>query len=234
MTGVSLEQIEAADEMTLEERNRLVVLEDAIDRSVRTQLEAGEALREIRDRRLYRRTHGTFEEYARQRFTFERAHAYRLIDMARVVEILSPAGDTPTAERQARELAPLLDEPEKLTQAWQAATSTAAAAERPVTAADVREARRQVEAPPAQASAPAAAAAPPAGDPSSDLRFAHIEEAVQLLKTLPSPDRIVWPVDGGDMDATAEAVEWLAKFAPALARAWREHKRSHRRLHAVS
>lgn len=231
--NVSVEQIEAAEDMTLGERNELVLLETAVERSVKTALEAGAALRQIRDRRLYRGTHATFEAYARDRFSFERSHTYRLIDAARVVEALSPMGSPPEVESHARELAPLLDEPEKLSQVWESATSTAAAAARSVTAADVRDARRQLE-PEPTASAPAIVQSNvSAEEASGDLRFAHIEEAVQLLKTLPAPDRVVWPVDGGDVEAVGEAVEWLAKFAPALARSWREHQRSRRRLHAV-
>ncbi|WP_396019828.1 MULTISPECIES: hypothetical protein [Nostocaceae] len=43
---------------------------------------------ELRDRRLYRSTHTTFEEYCRDRFGFERRHPYRLIEAAVVVDNL--------------------------------------------------------------------------------------------------------------------------------------------------
>ncbi len=46
------------------------------------------------------------EEYCRVRWDINRAHAYRLIDAAQVIDNLSPMGDKPTTERQARELAP--------------------------------------------------------------------------------------------------------------------------------
>lgn len=225
----SLEQIEAAQDLTLGERNRLVALEAAIERSVRTSLEAGRALREIRDTRLYRAAHATFEAYAKERFAFERAHTYRLIQMADVVDVVSPLESAPKVESHARELAPLLDEPEKLRETWSAATTTATAAGRPVTAEDVREARRQLK----PAPEPPAPEPPPIGDAPDDLRFAHIEEGVQILKMLPAADRIVWPTDEGDLEAVGEAVEWLARYAPALGRAWREHKRSRRRLRVV-
>lgn len=51
--------------------------------------EAGSSLRELRDRRLYRDTHKTFEQYCRERFGFQRAHSYRLIDAAGVFENLA-------------------------------------------------------------------------------------------------------------------------------------------------
>jgi hypothetical protein len=54
----------------------------------RAFVEAGTALRELRDKRLYRSTHNTFEEYCQDRFSFSRRHPYRLIDAAKVVENL--------------------------------------------------------------------------------------------------------------------------------------------------
>ena len=56
----------------------------------------------------------TFEAYCKERWGWGRAHAYRLIDSAKVAEALSPTGDTPSNERQARELAPLMDEPRRV------------------------------------------------------------------------------------------------------------------------
>lgn len=231
--NVSLEQIETAEEMTVAERNRLVVLEDAIERGVRSFVETGRALLEVQRSRLYRAQFATFEDYCRARWDMSRARAYQLIDAATVVEVVSTTVDAtaPATEAVARELAPLRQEPEQMVKVWETATSTAATLERPVTAADVRDARRQLDpAPPAQ---PPAAAPEPAGDASSDLRFAHIEEGVAILQMLPAADRIAWPTDEGDLEAVGEAVEWLAKFAPALRAAWREQQRSRRRLHVV-
>jgi len=54
----------------------------------RAFFEAGKALTELRDRRLYRSTHPTFEEYCKERFGFERRHPYRLIEAAGVVDNL--------------------------------------------------------------------------------------------------------------------------------------------------
>lgn len=53
----------------------------------------------------------------------ERAHAYRQIDAAQVAGVLSPNGDIPTNEAQARELAPLRDQPEAMAEAWQEASA---------------------------------------------------------------------------------------------------------------
>ncbi|MBD2309997.1 hypothetical protein H6G17_31860, partial [Chroococcidiopsis sp. FACHB-1243] len=76
-------------------------------------------LKQLRDLRLYRSTHKTFEEYAKDRFGYNRAHAYRLIQAAQVIENLSPNGRQidemspigrhllPRSERLCRELAKL-------------------------------------------------------------------------------------------------------------------------------
>lgn len=75
-------QIEELTEDEEKERHRL---ELKVERAF---VEAGTALRELRDKRLYRSTHKTFEEYCQDRFGFSRRHPYRLIDAANVVENL--------------------------------------------------------------------------------------------------------------------------------------------------
>jgi hypothetical protein len=84
----------------------LALCEQRIERGLRGFLDAGQALIEIRDSRLYRGTHETFEAYIHERWQMGRAHAYRMIAAA---EVVSPMGDiegpAPTNERQARELA---------------------------------------------------------------------------------------------------------------------------------
>lgn len=106
-----------AERLTALERDRLGDLERVVDAGLQTFVDVGLALQEIRDGRLYRETAGTFEAYLADRWSIKRAHGYRLIDAARVAEVVSPVGDIPN-ERQARELAPLLKEPELLQEAW--------------------------------------------------------------------------------------------------------------------
>ena len=73
------------------------------DGGQQTFIEVGQALLEIRDRRLYRETYGTFEEYCQERWGMTRRHANRQIGAAHVVEVLGPIGPIPRTERQARE-----------------------------------------------------------------------------------------------------------------------------------
>lgn len=112
------------DELTLFEVGRLEQCEAVIERGLKTFTDVGNALLEIRDSKLYRREWGTFEEYCRDRWSIERAHAYRLMDSARVVMNLSPIGDIlPATESQARPLAKF--EPEQQQYVWQQVIDTA-------------------------------------------------------------------------------------------------------------
>ena len=70
------------EELTEDEKRLRLQLERKVERAF---YEAGKALMELRDRRLYRSTSKTFEEYCRDRFGFERRHPYLLIEAAIVV-----------------------------------------------------------------------------------------------------------------------------------------------------
>ena len=122
--SVSVEVVQT-DELTEDEQRDRLHLERQVERAFYL---AGKALKELRDRRLYRSTHKTFEEYCRDRFGMKRAHSYRLIDAALVVDNLSPKclqiGDIlPTNENQVRPLTKL--SPEQQRSVWQQAVSEA-------------------------------------------------------------------------------------------------------------
>lgn len=123
--------------LTVSEETKLREYEIAIERGVRTFVEVGCALAAIRDERLYRAEHGTFEEYCRERWGIERRQAYRLIDAAATVTNVSLGTQTepPQHERQARPLTRL--EPAEQIAAWQEAVDTAPNGK--VTAAHVAE-----------------------------------------------------------------------------------------------
>jgi len=89
--------------LAAEERSAFQAHEATIEHGVRTFLEVGRALGAIRDGRLYRETHGTFEAYCRERWQMDRTYAHRTIDAARVCEML-PTGNTPANEAQVRPL----------------------------------------------------------------------------------------------------------------------------------
>jgi N6-adenosine-specific RNA methylase IME4 len=95
--------------LTLTERTELVELEAVIERGLATFAEVGSALLNVRDRRLYRETHRSFEAYLDERWHMSRPRAYQLIEAADVSTVVDTAGLPALAnERQARELAAVL------------------------------------------------------------------------------------------------------------------------------
>ena len=78
---------------------------------------------EIRDKRLYRASHGTFEAYCKEHWGTNWAHAYRLIESAEITDNLSPVGDIPKTECQDRPLTQR--SPEEQHEAWSRAVETA-------------------------------------------------------------------------------------------------------------
>ena len=71
-------QVEVLEELTEDEERERHRLEIKVDRALS---ESWSALKQLRDRRLYRSTHSTFEEYAKDRFGYNRAHAYEPIPL---------------------------------------------------------------------------------------------------------------------------------------------------------
>jgi hypothetical protein len=113
---------EMSDEtaLTVSEEAELCALELTIERGLKTFVDVGTALMEIRDKRLYRQQYGTFEDYCRERWGMVRQNANRLIAAAETVSNLEPMGSIlPTSERQVRPLTQL--EPKLQAEAWQAA-----------------------------------------------------------------------------------------------------------------
>lgn len=91
------------------ERADLASCEAAIDTLRLAFWAAGKALQVIRDGRLYRTTHGTFDDYCADRWEMTRQQASRLILAWPLAELLSPMGDK-INERQVRALLPLSDQ----------------------------------------------------------------------------------------------------------------------------
>jgi len=87
-----------------DEQRDLIMFEEIIGRGIQSFVEVGRALQTVRDGRLYRAEHDTFEDYCRQRWQIGRAHAHRYIDASAVARILSPVGDIPAKESQIRPL----------------------------------------------------------------------------------------------------------------------------------
>ncbi len=118
---VSVEVFET-EELTEDEQRERLHLERKVERAF---YEAGKALKELRDRRLYRSTHKTFEDYCRSRFGQSRQKSNFLIAGAMVFENLTTirCQILPTNEDQVRSLTSL--EPDQQCEVWQQAVSSA-------------------------------------------------------------------------------------------------------------
>ena len=111
--------------LTDEEQRDLVRREEYIEENLQTLFSVGKAFADIRDRKLYRESHRTFEEYCRERWQISRPRAYQLIDASVIQETVSTNVDKnmplPTNESQTRALkkAPKEKQPEL----WEKAVS---------------------------------------------------------------------------------------------------------------
>lgn len=113
------------EQLTVAEQKELEQLESVLRRELRGFVEAGRALMEIRDKKLYRATHSSFDAYCCERWALHKTAIYQKIKGVEVIDQLSAIaeGEELPNEWQTRPLAPL--EPEQRTAAWQAATTLA-------------------------------------------------------------------------------------------------------------
>jgi hypothetical protein len=128
--------------LTTREQRELGRAERTIARGLKSFLSVGMALKEIRDKRLYRQHYNTFAEYCADRWELSRPRAYELCEASAVVADLSAIADIrvlPKNEAQARPLT-RLKATEHRQRAWAMAVAMAAAEGRPVTARDAEEA----------------------------------------------------------------------------------------------
>lgn len=152
-----------------DEAASLAKCEVAIHHGLRSLLEVGTSLAEIRDRRLYRADFDTFAEYCEARWDLGARQVYRLCDAAEIVANLQASGPLaiqPANERQCRPLSELPTEHRR--GAWDAAVASAGCGV--VTARHVAEAvqARKIEL--GLATAPSPALAKPVPAPVIDVK----------------------------------------------------------------
>lgn len=128
--------------LSIEEDGELEALEAVIDRGRKSFLEVAGALVRIREGKLYRKTHTTFEAYCRERWDFSRDTAYDLMAAASVVGTLSGIPNKPSNVGQALELLPLEDEPGATHEVWGLVVAESQATGAPITAAKIKSAVR--------------------------------------------------------------------------------------------
>ena len=113
--------------------------------SFRTFWQVGEALAEVRDGKLYKETHGTFEDYCRERWGMSDSRARQLIGAAETVQNLETVTivTVPTSEGVTRVLRPL--PPDQQRAAWTDAVESSASGQ--PTAREVKVAVEKITAP---------------------------------------------------------------------------------------
>lgn len=161
-------------------------LNEKIAKGLRAALEAGKALNEVKERKLYKVEYGTWEEYLESRHSMSKSYASRIIRAAAIVLELEkrlPIGNfsvLPTSESQVRELLRLRSGEERV-EAWTKAVNacdgkvpTAMEVERQVVAIRSRSATVEETEPNAGASSPARQAT-----------FTVEVEAVEVADTAP-------------------------------------------------
>ena len=184
--------------LTQTEATDLDDCEAVIRRGLKTFVEVGTALQKIRDGRLYRTQWATFEEYLQQRWDMRRETADRTIRSAEVAALVgNPNGLVKVNEAQARELAPLLDQPETLDRVW---SETVERTGGKPTAAVIRLVRNEVTPPPPAVPPPA-----PRKQRRNSLPNAYrnavfdLDKAIRRLERLHAEDRF-----GGNRKALSD------------------------------
>jgi hypothetical protein len=123
--------------LNIDESHELERCEVVIKQGLNTFIEVGQALRTIKEKRLYRISFKTFEDYCVGMWAFKRSEAYRLIDASVVISNLSPIGDIlPKTESQTRPLTSL--EPEIQKEVWKEVVKQSEETRQPITAAKVQ------------------------------------------------------------------------------------------------
>lgn len=100
-------------DLTINEKAEFKKLCGLVDEGLTSFLTVGTALNQIKERRLYRQTHETFEQFVKDRWNISNSRAYQLIDAARVSREVSTIVEETgidielKTEAQLRELNPI-------------------------------------------------------------------------------------------------------------------------------
>jgi len=135
--------VSGADLLAASEQAELIDCERIIEDGYAAFLKVGLALAKVRDSRLYRAEHATFEAYCESRWGFTRTRAYELMSAANISQAVSEISDIPVStESHAKELRGL--EPHTAAEVMERAAESGG-----VTAASIREAREEIAPKPA-------------------------------------------------------------------------------------
>lgn len=125
--------------LTADEQDALAVCERRIANGIEAFRDVVFALKEVRDGRLYRHAHATFEDYCQSRWGFTRRRGYQLIEAAEAIASLpTECEQLFTNEGQARELSKV--EPERRAEVVQKAAEGGK-----VTAKSIKDAAAEIQ-----------------------------------------------------------------------------------------
>ncbi|MGV4924111.1 hypothetical protein K2224_27110 [Streptomyces sp. BHT-5-2] len=99
--------VSASGDLTHDEIDQLGACERVVENLGTAFWLAGKALQSIRDRRLYRKTHDTFEEYVQERWEISVRAAYQMIEEWALTEHLNTALGKPPIASHTRALLPI-------------------------------------------------------------------------------------------------------------------------------
>ena len=178
------------NDLTTTEQASLERYERVIEQGLQSFYEVGSALLTIRDSKLYRGTHGTFEAYCLDRWGMTNRYANNLIASTKTIDNLGTTVPIPSSERVARPLTAL--PPDKQSEAWQQAVATAPDGK--VTAAHVASVVKGMTEKPNPAPKPQ--------EPSDAMAFAAI--AISQLER-------IHPKDPERSEALVKVERWIQK-----------------------
>jgi len=212
---------EITEPLTVAEATSLAQYEQQIADGMAGFLVTGAAMLAIREGRLYRSTHRSFAAYLEERWPQigTRSNADRLINAAVVSENLTPVGVKLTSERQARELAQL--EPDAQRVAFQQAKELAGG--KSPTAAQIRAVVRETAVPPMATSDYLAAVAEALRKNDTKAAYAAARAIINNLEERKRAfDAVDARVDGKSiatvlamLDAPKETIPALSAFPPS-------------------
>lgn len=118
---------ELVDKLDKLERGMLRRCEATIGKGQRAFVETADALTVIRDQRLYRETHSTFDAYCQDRWSFTRQRAQQVISAGETIKALPAAVAAKIdTERKARAIKPVATKPRQAAAAVKTAERSSA------------------------------------------------------------------------------------------------------------
>jgi hypothetical protein len=134
------------EKLDVSERGKFRKLELTIANGISSFVVVGNALKEIRDSKLYREEYKTFEKYVSEKWGFEKRRAYQLIDACEANKNLCTIGtrnDRSSEIKTERQLRELKDVPvESMAPVVERAAELAG--DDKITASDLKQARQEV------------------------------------------------------------------------------------------